>query len=271
MIQIGTSYGFTGDYDAALDAWDEALPLLDDGDDRAVVRYNRAVALRGMGRLDEARDDLQRGLVDNAGVNPRTEFDLLLLLGIVERERADSQRSLDALGQAAAVMPDGDPHGRARLEIGTTLATAGLVGLAIEEFAAAAQLCADADDRARSWRSRGAARQELGLVEPALEDYGRAVEETTDPDERARGQLTRAAILATLDRRREALAALEDAALSARDPEVARQVIVQRGALRAATGDLDARSPTSSWAASWRGGPATTTWRRGSRWTSARS
>ena len=239
LIQIGTSSAFTGDYDAALAAWDEALPLLVDGDDRAVVRYNRAVALRDMGRLDDARDDLQRGLVDNAGSNRRTEFDLLLLLGIVERERGEQQRSLDALGQAAALMPEGDPHGRARLEIGTTLATTGLVGLAIEELGAAAQLCADPDDRARAYRSRAAARQELGLVEPALDDYARAVEETTDPDERARGQITRATMLARLDRRREALAALEDAALSARDPEVARQVIVQRGALRSATGDLD--------------------------------
>ena len=239
LVQIGTSCAFIGDYDAALEAWAEALPMLADGDDRAVVRYNRAVAFRDMSRLDEARDDLQRGLVDNAGLNPHTEFDLLLLLGIVERERDDSQRSLNALGQAAALMPDGDPHGRARLEIGTTLAVAGLVGLAVEELGAAAQLCANPDDRARAFRSRGAARQELGLVDLALDDYSRAIEQTTDTDERARGQITRATILGALDRRREALIALGDAALAARDPEVARQVIVQRGALRSATGDLD--------------------------------
>lgn len=239
LLQIGTSCAFIGDYDAALDAWGQALPLLEDGNDRAVVRYNRAVALRDLGRLDDARDDLQRGLIDNAGVNLRAEFDLLLMLGIVERDREEQQRSLDALGQAAALMPEGDLHGRARLEIGTTLAMTGLVGLAIEEFGAAAQLCADPDDRARAYRSRGSARQELGLVQQALEDYTSAVDETTDADEHARGQLTRAAILGSLDRRREALAALEDAALAAHDPEVTRQVIVQRGALRSATGDLE--------------------------------
>ena len=239
MLQIGTSAAFAGDYDAAIAAYDRALVMLPDGEDRAIARYNRAVALREIGRLEDAREDLRRGLVNNARANERTEFDLLLLLGIVERERDDQQRSLDTLGEAAALMPDGDLHGRARLEIGTTLALTGLVGLAIDEFTAAAHLCADPDDRARAWRGRAAARQELGLNDAALDDYARAAQEATDPDERARGHLTRAMMLSSLDRRADALAAIDDAAEAAHDPAVLRQVLVQRGALRSATGDLD--------------------------------
>lgn len=240
LIQIGTTHGFAGAHDQALSAWDRALHALDDPTDRAVVRYNRAVTYRELRDLDSAREELQRALVDNAGLSRRVDLDALLLLGIVEREAQDFQRSLVALAEAAQLAPEGDPHGRVRLEVGTTMATAGMFGPAIEELAAAIATLETPSDRARAYRYRGMARRELGLIEQALSDFDEAVELEPDPNERARGQVTRAMLLLGRDRRSEALAVVQEAMDSATDPDVVLQVIVQRGALLAATGDLDA-------------------------------
>lgn len=240
LIQIGTTHGFAGEHELALAAWERALHALDEPTDRAVVRYNRAVAYRELGNLSMAREELQRALIDNAGLSQRVDLDALLLLGIVEREAADYQRSLTALAEAARLAPEGDAHGRVRLEVGTTMATAGMFGPAIEELSAAIATLETPEDRARAFRYRGMARRELGLIDQALSDFGEAVELEPDPNERVRGQVTRATLLAGRERYREALAVINEALGVATDPVVILQVAIQRGALLAATGDLDA-------------------------------
>jgi tetratricopeptide (TPR) repeat protein len=239
LIQIGTTHGFAGQPQQALDAYARALPLLPEASERAVVRYNRAVVLREHGLLDDAWSEIERALVENAGESARVEFDALLLGGILARELNDYQRSLDLLGEAAGLQPDGDPHGRARLEIGTTLAATGLFGPAIEEFASAAALCADDTDRARALRYRGVARHELGLLDDALADFDAAIPLSADPDDRARGQSTRATLLAALERRSDALSALDAALDQAGDELLVRQLLVQRGSLSSEMGRLD--------------------------------
>jgi tetratricopeptide (TPR) repeat protein len=239
IIQIGTTWGFEGRYDLALDSWERALPMISDASDRAAVRYNRAVAYREMGDHEAARAELGRALIDNAGMNRRVEFDALLLLGVVEREAGDVRRSLEHLVEAADLIPEGDPHGRARLEVGATMATTGLFGPAIEELGIAIHLCQDPHDRARARRYRGLARQEMGQLDGAIDDFSAAVELTIDPDERARDALTLSALLVSAGRRNDGLSALDIALASARDPKIVRQLYAQRGAMRAESGDLD--------------------------------
>jgi tetratricopeptide (TPR) repeat protein len=239
IIQIGTTWGFEERYDLALEAWERAIGMLSDPSDRAAVRYNRAVAYREMGEHESARAELGLALVDNAGTNRRVEFDTLLLLGIVEREAGDMRRSLEHLAEAADLMPEGDPHGRARLEVGATMATTGLFGPAIEEFGIAIHLCQDPHDRARARRFRGLARQEMAQIDGAIDDFSAAVELTIDPDERSRDALTLSSLLVSAGRRDDGLAALDIALASARDPEIVRQLYAQRGAMRSEAGDLD--------------------------------
>ncbi|HUG16821.1 MAG TPA: tetratricopeptide repeat protein [Thermomicrobiales bacterium] len=239
LIQIGTTRGFAGQPELALDAYARALPLLPDSADRAVVRYNRAVVLRDQGALVDARDEVERALIENAGESARVEFDALLLAGVVAREQDDFQRALDFLREAAELQPEGDPHGRARLEIATTMAATGLFGPAIDEFGIAIALCVDDADRARAHRFRAMARHELGMLDASLDDVDAAIALTADPDDRAHGLSTRATLLATLDRREEALESLDNALASALDGALHSRLLVQRGSLRSRFGRLD--------------------------------
>ncbi len=239
LIQLGTTYGFAGDADHALAAYDDALMLLSHPIERAAVHYNRAVVLRETGRLDEASDELQQSLAEHDGGDPTIAFDALLLAGIVARERDDLQGSVDALRAATEVVPEGERHGRARLELGTTLAATGLYGLAIDELSAALVLCTDRPDRARALRLRGLSRREMGQHGPALSDIEASLELTDDPDERSRATMAAAALLASLGNRREALDRARTLTLNADDNEGRLMLLVQRGALRSELGDLD--------------------------------
>jgi tetratricopeptide (TPR) repeat protein len=239
LIQIGTTHGFAGSSDAALGAYERALPLLADGSERAIVRYNRAVVLRERGEFAAAGAELERALLENAGADRRVEFDALLLRGVVAREEGEVARALDFLREAAELEPDGDAQGRVRLEIGTTMAATGLYGPAITELGIAAALSVEPADRARALRHRGMARHELGLLDDALADFDAAIVLTDDPDEQAQGDATRASLFAAAGRRREALGALGRALERASDAGLVRQLRVQRAALRAEFGDLD--------------------------------
>jgi tetratricopeptide (TPR) repeat protein len=240
LLQIGTTHGFAGQTERALDAYTRALLLLPSGAERAIVRYNRAVVLRERGELAGARDELERALVENAGEDRRVEYDALLLGGIVAREQDDLAAALDLLRAAADLGPEGDLHGRVRLELGTTLAATGLYGPAVTEFTAASMLCDDPADRGRAMRYRGMARHELGLVDEALADFEAALPLMDDPNERAQGLATVAILLAASGQRGAARSALDDALESVRDPALHRQLLVQRGMLLAELGDLDA-------------------------------
>lgn len=239
LIQIGTTYGFAGDPVRALAAYDEALTLLSHPLERAAARYNRAVVLREIGRLDEASDELQQSLAEHDGSDRTIAFDALLLAGIVAREREDLQGSVDALRAATEVIPEGERHGRARLELGTTLAATGLYGLAIDELSAALVLCTERPDRSRALRLRGLSRREMGQHGPALADIEASLELTDDPDERSRATMAASALLASLGNRREALDRAETLRLNDDDDEGRLLLLVQRGALRSELGDLD--------------------------------
>ncbi len=239
LLQRGTTYGFAGDSGQALAAYDEALALMSHPLERAAARYNRAVVLREMGRLADAAAELEQSLTDNDGSDPAIAFDALLLAGIVARERDDLQGSLDALRSATEVVPDGERHGRARLELGTTLAATGLYGLAIDELSIALVLCTDNADRARALRLRGLSRREMGQHSAALTDIEAALELTDDPDEHARATMAASALLASLGNRREALDRAETLLLNEEDDEGRLQLLVQRGSLRSELGDLD--------------------------------
>ncbi|MDQ3547211.1 MAG: tetratricopeptide repeat protein [Chloroflexota bacterium] len=239
LLQLGTTYGFAGDPARALAAYDQALALLSHPLERAATRYNRAVVLREAGRLSEAFDDLQQSLAENDDTDPAIAFDALLLAGIIARERDDLQASLDALRAATELVPDGERHGRARLELGTTLAATGLYGLAIEELSVALALCTEGADRARALRLRGLSRREMGQHGAALADIEAALVLTADPDEHARATMAASALLASLGNRREALDRSGTLLLNADDDEGRLHLLVQRGALRSELGDLD--------------------------------
>jgi tetratricopeptide (TPR) repeat protein len=238
LIQIGTTWGFAGEHDRALDAYARALPLLVNAVDRAIVRYNRAVVLRDARDAAAAVEELSGALEENAGADPRVEYDALLLLGSVTREQGDAKRSLDVLTQALEIT-DGEAHGRARLEIGATLAATGLFGLAIEELTAALALVSAPDERVRALRYRATAQREMGRVDLALADITEAVGLTADADERARGEATRATLLAALGQRRQALQALDAALAAAIDPGLTRELLVQRGVMAGEFGQLE--------------------------------
>ena len=239
LIQIGTTYGFEREFSAALDAYARALPLLESAVDRATVRYNRAVVLRDARDLPAAHDEIGRALVENAGQDARVELDALLLAGIIAQEQGDLPAAIDFLREAVELAPDDERQGQVRLSIGTAMASTGLFGPAIEELSAAIALCTHPDDLARAYQYRGRARLELGLREAALSDFSNAVEHTLGPDERARGELTIADVLLKLGERQAASAALDSARALATDPDTVREVCLQRGATRAALGDLD--------------------------------
>jgi tetratricopeptide (TPR) repeat protein len=239
LLQLGTTYGFAGESVQALAAYDEALALMSHPLERAAVRYNRAVVLRETGRLNDAAAELEQSLADNAGSDPAIAFDALLLAGIIARERDDLQGSLDALRAATEVVPEGTRHGRARLELGTTLAATGLYGLAIDELSIALALCTDDADLARALRLRGLSRREMGQHAPALSDIEAALELTDDPDEHARATMAASALLASLGNRREALDRAETLLLNEDDDEGRLHLLVQRGSLRSELGDLD--------------------------------
>jgi tetratricopeptide (TPR) repeat protein len=240
LQQLGTTYGFVGDPEMALAAYDEALALLAHPLERATARYNRAVVLRETGDLGAAAAELDQALAENGGADPQIAFDALLLAGIVAREREDLQGSLDALRAATEVIPDGERHGRARLELGTTLAATGLYGLAIDELSAALALTSERADRARALRLRGLSRREMSQHGAALADIEAAIDLTDDPDEYARATMAAAALLAALGNRREALDRAEALRFDDSDDEGRLQLLVQRGALRSELGDLDA-------------------------------
>lgn len=239
LLQLGTTYGFAGQPSPAIAAYDQALALLNHPLERAAARYNRAVVLREAGRLGDASDELQRSLEENDGVDPAIAFDALLLAGIIARERDDLQGSLNALRAATELFPDGARQGRARLELGTTLAATGLYGLAIDELSAAVALRGDDADRARALRLRGLSRRELEQHAAALADIEAALELTADPDEHARATMAASALLASLGNRREALDRAATLLLNENDDAGRLQLLVQRGALRSELGDLD--------------------------------
>ena len=239
LLQRGTTHGFAADPARALAAYDEALALLSHPLERAAARYNRAVVLREMGRLTEASAELERSLADNDGSDPAIAFDALLLAGIVARERDDLQGSLDALRPATELFPEGERHGRARLELGTTLAATGLYGLAIDELSVALALCSERPDRARALRLRGLSRREMGQHGAALADIEAALELTDDPDEHARSTMAASTLLASLGNRREALDRAETLLLNEDDDEGRLHLLVQRGSLRSELGHLD--------------------------------
>jgi len=239
LIQIGTTYGFERDFDAALDAYARALPLLENSVDRATVRYNRAVVLRDSGDRVAARDEIGRALVENAGQDARVELDALMLAGIIAHEQDDLPAAIEFLREATELAPDDERHGQVRLSIGTALAGTGLFGPAIEEFSAAIVLCEHPDDLARAYQYRGRARLELGLFDAALGDFRDAIAQTSDLDEQARGELTIADVLLKRNERDEARDTLDRAVSLATEPETVREVLMQRGAARASMGDLD--------------------------------
>lgn len=238
-LQLGTTYGFAGDSGQALAAYDQALAIMSHPLERAAVRYNRAVVLREMGRLADAAAELDQSLADNDGSDPAIAFDALLLAGIIAREQDDLQRSLDALRTATDVVSEGERHGRARLELGTTLAATGLYGLAIDELSIALALCTDDADRARALRLRGLSRREMGQHAAALADIEAALELIGDPDEHARTTMAASALLASLGNRREALDRAGTLVLNEDDDEGRLHLLVQRGSLRSELGDLD--------------------------------
>jgi tetratricopeptide (TPR) repeat protein len=247
LTQIGTTWAFLSDGPRALAAWDRALALLTDTVDRARIAYNRALVLREMGELAAACDELARARAEHADRDRTIAFDLLLLAGVVARELVDPPGALAALRDALAVAPSGDAEGRARLELGVTLAATGLFGLAVDELSAAAGLCTDPIDRGRAIRLRGLARRELGQVESAIDDLLAAAGLPGTPEDRARAAVTAATLLAVAGRRREALDVasrpLDDPSHGAGqtpiDSLVLCQLLVQRGALRSELGDLE--------------------------------
>jgi len=239
LQQIGTTWGFAGNPDRAMAAYDAALPLLAHPVERAAAHYNRAVVLRETGDLAAASDALHQSLAENGGADPAIAFDALLLSGIIARERDDLQGSIDALRAATEIVADGEPHGRARLELGTTLAATGLYGLAIDEFSAALALTTERADRARALRLRGLSRREMGQHATALADIEASIDLTDDPDEHARATMAVAALLAALGNRREALDRADTLQFNDADDSGRLQLLVQRGALRSELGDLD--------------------------------
>ena len=238
LTQIGVTQGVLGAWPRALDTFEAALCATLDGNDRARLRYNRAAAWRALGDVAAAMDELARA-IDEAPDDPAMVFDIRLLEGVLARKREELERSVEALRRAIDAAPDDERQGKARLELGTTLAATGLFGVAVDEFSAALALCHDPADLASAHRYRGIARHNLGLAGLALDDVTRAVALTCDPDERARGELTRAALLTALDDRDGAFAALERAVNDARDPAVVAQARFQRGSLAAGRGAVE--------------------------------
>jgi tetratricopeptide (TPR) repeat protein len=238
LAQVGTTQAFIGRHDLAIAAYERALRLTSEPTDRARLRYNRAVALREIGDRAAAHEELASITFDDVGEDI-VAFDTLLLRGILGRESGELQVALDDLRRALELAPDEDRQGKARLEIGATLAATGLFGLAVDELSAALELCQDPDDRAVALRYRGVARHEMGLTGLALDDFTRAVALTADPDDRARGELTRAALLVDAGRLDEAYEALDRSLASAVEPAVLAQLRFQRGSLAIERGDFD--------------------------------
>jgi tetratricopeptide (TPR) repeat protein len=239
LLQLGTTYGFAGEPEKALAAYDHALAHFSHSLERAVVRYNRAVVLRELGRLADAAAELGTVVAELDGSDHAVAFDAQLLAGIVARERDDLQGSLDALRAATELIPDGERHGTARLELGTTLAATGLYGLAIEELSVALALLTDTADRGRALRLRGLSRREMGQHGAALADIEAALDLVVDPDEHARSTMAAAALLAALGNRREALDRAATLVLNDADDVGRMTLLAQRGALRSELGDLD--------------------------------
>ncbi len=246
QAQLAPTFAMLGDTTSALTAAAGLVEQLPPGPERAQARFNHAVLLRELGDLPASIEQLTSALAE-----PEADATLigesLVLLGISERERGDASAALGALRQVADAPPNDDVHGRARLEIGATLAETGLFGIAGEELTAAVALCADPDDRARALRLRAMARQEMQLLDMALVDLAAAAELTRDPLQRAQGEMQRAAILLRRERRGEALQVAREAipigyVPDAHEDEEASRLYVQRGALRSELGDLEGAS-----------------------------
>lgn len=238
--QLGTTLAFEGRYALALTHYDLALAGEARPVERARIHYNRAVAQRERADLAAAAADLRTAATELGDTDADLAADIRLLTGVVTREQGDLSASLDALKDAIERAHSRNAEGRARLEVGITLAATGVHGLAAQEFGAALSLCDDEADLARAYRYRASTRKELGLPALALVDVTRALELTHDPDERARGAMTQAALLNELDREPEAYAALRDAPFDeVTNPEVRLQLAYQLGSLAVRRGDLD--------------------------------
>lgn len=240
LPQLGTTLAFAGRYDLAIAQYTRALQFPLDAAGRARVLYNRAVAFRELHDTGAALCDLHAAWECLTEVEPTLAFDIQFLLGIVSRETGNPAAALEALGRAIDNAPTPDAEGRARLEVGITLAATGVHGLAAEEFSAAIALCTDDLDRERAYRYRAATRGEMGLPALALDDVTQALALTLDPDERARGAMTRAALLLELEREADAYAALREAPLAEVSlPQVRVQLAYQLGSLATRRGDID--------------------------------
>ncbi|RIK38503.1 MAG: hypothetical protein DCC58_16550, partial [Chloroflexi bacterium] len=239
-VQLATTLAFEGRYDLAVAQYTAALALQPEPSERARTLYNRAVAYRELGNGAAALADLRNALDHDDTLDAAARFDLRLVLGIVQRESGSPHAALEALRQAIDIAPEPDAEGRARLEVGITLATTGVHGLAAQEFGAAIALCNDSLDRARAHRYRATTRRELGLPALALEDVTHALELTSDPDERARGAVTQAALLLELHRDHEAYRALVEAPQEGiEDDEIRAQLHFQLGTLATQRGDIE--------------------------------
>jgi tetratricopeptide (TPR) repeat protein len=82
---LGWSRFEAGDIPGALDAFERALAVRDTPRERAIARYAVARALRELGRLDEAIEQLELGLAQSPGPHPIIEEELAAARGALGR------------------------------------------------------------------------------------------------------------------------------------------------------------------------------------------
>jgi len=100
LSNLGMVYSYQGRDSLALETLDEALRR---APSMRTVRLNRAGVLLGMGRSDEAADDLEK-VLDVDSVNVRARY----LHGMIALRKGDLQRAETDFAVLASVEPDGD-------------------------------------------------------------------------------------------------------------------------------------------------------------------
>lgn len=157
---------------------DDGRPTRDDGVDPIILGWARGLALRELGRLEPARDELvlvadradAQGAVALAGTIRSSLAAVLLHLGATDQ-------ALEVAGAAAGVLT-GAPGARNRMQIGFILQRLGRQQEAAAAYDAALEGLEDADDRvaiARLLSNRGILNAYLGDLGTARSDIDRSI------------------------------------------------------------------------------------------------